>query len=255
MNRIIKFVVLDIVKNKIVLTYAILLAVLTWSIFSLEDNSSKGILTLLNVTLLTVPLVSIIFSTIYIYNCSEFVDLLVSQPIGRNKIWKSLFIGLASSLISAFLLGAGIPIFIYAPFSVACIMVGAGCLITLIFVAIAFFSSVITRDKAKGIGIAIMLWLFFTMLFDGLVLFVLFQFANYPIEQAMVIISMFSPIDIARILILLQLDVSALLGYTGAVFKAFFGTELGLAVSLLVLFIWAIVPFKISLTKFKNKDL
>jgi Cu-processing system permease protein len=246
---------LDIVKNKIVLSYAILLSVLTWSVFTLEDNSSKGILTLLNVTLLTVPLVSIIFSTIYIYNSSEFIDLLVSQPIGRSKIWKSLFIGLSSSLIGAFLLGAGIPIFIYAPFSVACIMVATGCLITLVFVAIAFFSSVITRDKAKGIGIAIMLWLFFTMLFDGLVLFILFQFADYPIEQAMVIITMFSPIDIARILILLQLDISALLGYSGAVFKAFLGTEIGLLVAILVLFIWAIVPFKMSLIKFKKKDL
>ena len=118
MNRIIKFVILDIVKNKIVLAYAILLAAITWSIFSLEDNSSKGILTLLNVILLTVPLVSIIFSTIYIYNSSEFIDLLVSQPIKRNKIWTSLFIGLSSSLIIAFLLGAGIPIFLFAPLQI-----------------------------------------------------------------------------------------------------------------------------------------
>lgn len=255
MTRIIKFVMLDIVKNKIVLMYSLLLAVLTWSVFSLEDNSAKGILTLLNVTLLTVPLVSIIFSTIYIYNSSEFIDLLVSQPIERSKIWKSLFVGLSSSLIIAFLLGAGIPIFVYAPFSVASIMVGVGCLITMVFVSIAFFSCVFMHDKAKGIGTSIMLWLFFTMLFDGIMLFTLFQFSDYPIEKALITIIMFSPIDIARILILLQLDVSALLGHTGAVFKAFFGTEIGLIVSLLVLIVWAILPFKISLQKFKKKDL
>ena len=109
MNRIIKFVMLDIVKNKIVLTYAILLAVLSWSVFSLEDNSAKGLLTLLNVMLLTVPLVSIIFSTIYIYNSSEFIELLVSQPIKRSKIWISLFLGLCLALITAFFVGVGIP--------------------------------------------------------------------------------------------------------------------------------------------------
>lgn len=255
MSRIIKFVILDIVKNKIVLAYAILLAAITWSIFSLEDNSSKGILTLLNVILLTVPLVSIIFSTIYIYNSSEFIDLLVSQPIKRNKIWTSLFVGLSSSLIMAFLLGAGIPIFLFAPFSISSIMIGTGSLITIVFVAIACFSSVVTRDKAKGIGLAIMLWLYFTMLFDGIILFILFQFADYPIEEAMVIISMLSPIDIARILILLQLDVSALLGYTGAVFKAFLGTQLGIITSFLVLVLWAFFPFYFSLIKFKKKDL
>ena len=63
MLRIIKFVMQDIVKNKIVLFYTLLLALLSWGIFGLEDNNSKGILTLLNVILLNVPLVSIIFST------------------------------------------------------------------------------------------------------------------------------------------------------------------------------------------------
>ena len=68
MNRIGKFIVLDILKNKIILVYTLILAVLSWGVFSLEDNSTKGLLTLLNVVLLTVPLVSVIFSTIYIYS-------------------------------------------------------------------------------------------------------------------------------------------------------------------------------------------
>ena len=87
MNRIIKFIILDIIGNKIVLVYTLILAALSWGIFSVEDNTSKGILTLLNVILLTVPLVSIIFSTIYLYNSSEFIELLLSQPIRRSKIW------------------------------------------------------------------------------------------------------------------------------------------------------------------------
>lgn len=112
MNRIVKFIILDILKNKIVLVYTILLAVLSWGVFSLEDNSSKGILTLLNVILLTVPLVSVIFSTIYLYNSAEFIELLLSQPIRRSKIWWSLFFGLSLSLLLSFMLGAGIPILI-----------------------------------------------------------------------------------------------------------------------------------------------
>ncbi|MBP9689426.1 MAG: ABC transporter permease subunit [Bacteroidia bacterium] len=255
MNRIIKFVMLDIVKNKIVLTYAILLAVLSWSVFSLEDNSAKGLLTLLNVMLLTVPLVSIIFSTIYIYNSSEFIELLVSQPIKRSKIWISLFLGLCLALITAFFVGVGIPLLIYAPLNIGLIFILTGFLITIIFIAIAFLSAVIARDKAKGIGMAIMLWLFFTLLFDGLVLFLLFQLAEYPIEQAMVLITMLSPVDIARILILLQLDISALLGYTGAIFKAFYGSENGIIITFIILLIWAAIPFWISLKKFNNKDL
>lgn len=255
MNRIIKFIVLDILKNKIVLVYTIILSILSWSVFSLEDNSTKGLLTLLNVILLTVPLVSVVFSTIYIYNSSEFIELLLSQPIKRSKIWWSLFFGLSASLLLSFFIGTGIPILFYAPPDVGLIMLLVGFFITTVFVAIAFLSSIITRDKAKGIGIAIMLWLFFALLFDGLVLFVLFQFSDYPIEKIMVAITAFNPIDLARILILLHMDVSAMMGYTGAIFKDFFGTSLGIAFAFFILFLWIIIPFWISLLKFKRKDL
>lgn len=255
MNRIVAFVILDILKNKIVLVYASLLAVLSWTIFALEDNTAKGALSMLNILLLIVPLFSVIFSTIYTYNSSEYIDLLVSQPIKRAKVWCSLFLGLILALVIAFIAGAGIPILIFAPLVTALTMLGVGVLVTLVFIAIALWSAVFTRDKAKGIGVSILLWLFFTMLFDGIVLFLLFQLSDYPIEHTMVGITLLSPIDIARILVLLQLDVSALLGYTGAIFREFFGNFFGMLIAFSALLIWTAIPFLFSLLKFKNKDL
>jgi Cu-processing system permease protein len=255
MFRIVKIILLDILKNKIVLGYTFILALLSWSSFGLEDNSAKGLLTILNVILFTVPLVSVLFSTIYLYNSSEFIELLLSQPIKRKKIWLSLFLGLSLSMILAFVLGAGIPLLINAPDIVGMMMLIVGCLISLVFVALAFLSSILTRDKAKGIGIAIMTWLYFALLFDGMVLFLLFQLSDYPIEHAMVGITALSPIDLARIQILLHLDVSAMMGYTGAIFKDFFGTSLGLIASFLLLCLWVIIPFLLSLKKFNKKDL
>lgn len=255
MNRIVKFIILDILKNKIILIYSLLLAILSWSVFSLEDNSTKGILTLLNVVLLTVPLVSIIFSTIYVYNSSEFIELLLSQPIQRRKIWCSIFLGLSFSLVLSFLLGAGIPILLFAPNSIGLMMTVVGCLVTIIFASIALLSSILTRDKAKGIGFSILLWLFFSLLFDGLILFILFQLSDYPIEKAMIPVTALNPIDLARILILLHLDVSAMMGYTGAIFKDFFGTTSGIIVAFGVLLLWIAIPFRLSLSRFKRKDL
>lgn len=255
MIRILKFVIIDILKNKVVVFYTLMLALFSWSAFSLEDNSTKGVLTLLNIILLTVPLVSILFSTIYIYNSGEFIELLASHPIKRKKIWNSLFFGLAISLVTAFLLGAGIPIFLFADMGKAIMMLAVGTLITVIFVAIAFFSAIMSRDKAKGIGVSILLWLYFALLFDGMVLFLTFQFSDYPIEKGMVVLAAFSPIDMARILMLLQLDVSAMMGYTGAIFKNFFGTSGGLVISFFILFLWIFIPYRISLSKFRNKNL
>lgn len=255
MNRIVRYVIVDILRNRIVIFYAIILALFSWSTFSLEDNSSKGLLTLLNIILLTVPLVSILFSTIYLYNSNDFIELLVSHPLKRSKIWMSLFIGLVISLCLAFLAGAGLPILYFADWAKAIMMISVGTLITIIFIAIAFLSAILFRDKAKGIGISILLWLYFALLFDGIVLFLLFQFAEYPIEKIMVIVSAFSPVDLSRILMLLQLDESAMMGYTGAIFKNFFGTSLGLVLSFVLLLAWVFLPFFISFKKFNTKDL
>lgn len=255
MNKIIKYVITDILRNKIVVIYTLFLLVASFSVFSLEDNSSKGLLSLLNIILIVVPLVSIIFSTIYLYNSAEFIELLVSQPLKRKSIWLSLFIGLASSLSIAFLIGAGIPVLIYQANTIGLTMIGTGILLSIIFVAIALLATVRTRDKAKGIGAAIMLWLYFSLLFDGLVLFLLFQFADYPMEKPMIALSALNPIDLSRILILLQLDVSAMMGYTGAVFKDFFGTYMGFIFSIVVLLFWIILPVWVSTRKFNTKDL
>ncbi len=255
MKRIVKFIILDILKNKIILFYTVLLSILSWSVFSLEDNNTKGLLSLLNVVLLTVPLFAIVFSTIYLYNSAEFIELLLSQPIRRSKIWSSLFLGLTLSLLLAYFIGAGIPILIYSPPDVGFMMLIVGFFVSTVFVSLAFLASIITRDKAKGIGISILLWLFFTLLFDGLILFMMFQLVEYPIEKMMVVFTAFNPVDLSRILILLHLDVSVMLGYTGAVFKDLFGTKMGLFFAFIVLLLWAIVPFYISLIKFKNKDL
>jgi Cu-processing system permease protein len=255
MKQLVKIILSDILKNKIVIIYTLILAILSWSSFALEDNSSKGLLTILNVILFTVPLVSILFTTIYLYNSSEFIELLLSQPIKRKKIWMSLYLGLSIAMTLAFFIGAGIPLLLNSPNVVGAMMLIIGNLISIIFVSLAFLSTIITRDKAKGIGIAIMTWLYFALLFDGIVLFLLFQLSDYPIENAMVIITGLSPIDLARILMLLYLDVSAMMGYTGAIFKEFFGTAYGLIISFLLLCLWALIPFLISIRKFRLKDL
>jgi Cu-processing system permease protein len=255
MKKIIKYVIIDILRNRIVLAYTGFLLLLSLSIFNLEDNSAKGLLSLLNIVLIIVPLVSILFSSIYVYNSAEFLELLVSQPLKRNTIWLSIFSGLACSLSLAFFVGVGVPVLLYEFTATGLIMLSVGLLLSVIFVAIAMLATVKTRDKAKGIGVSILLWLYFSLLFDGLVLFLLFQFADYPLEKAMIGMSALNPIDLSRILVLLKMDVSALMGFSGAVFKDFFGTSSGLVVSFLVLLLWIIVPAWLSTRRFNRKDL
>ena len=71
----------------------------------------------------------------------------------------------------------------------------------------------------------------------------------------MIGVSAFNPIDLSRIIILLRLDVSALMGYTGAVFKLFLGDLTGFFVAFGSLLLWILIPLGISLRKFIKKDL
>ena len=114
MNKIARFIFFDILKNKIIIFYTLLLFIISWSVLGLEGNFTKATISLLNVVLLVVPLVSIIFSTIYVYNSGQFIELLLSQPVPRTKIWFNIFMGLSGALILAFLIGCGIPILLYS---------------------------------------------------------------------------------------------------------------------------------------------
>jgi Cu-processing system permease protein len=255
MKKIIKYVWLDILRSRTIIGYTVLLALISFSVFNLESNSAKGILTLLNLVLIIVPLVSIVFATIYLYNAAEFIELLVAQPLPRGQLWLSMYTGLAMALSVAFLAGCGVPVLLYAPDTTGFTLLLTGWALSLIFVAIAMLSAVLTRDKARGIGWAVLLWFYFTLIYDGLILFLLFQFMDYPMEKPMIAFSLLNPVDLARIMILLKLDVSVLMGATSAVFRDFFGGLGGTAVAATVLLLWTAAPLWVSLRNFKRKDL
>ena len=112
----------------------------------------------------------------------------------------------------------------------------------------------IEKNKIKGFGYAILLWLFLAMIYDGIFLMSLILFEDYPLDKLSLVGTMLNPIDLSRTLILLKLDISALLGYTGAIFKQFFGTSFGLIVSFIMLTAWVILPVLRITYKSKKKD-
>jgi Cu-processing system permease protein len=123
-----------------------------------------------------------------------------------------------------------------------------------VFTAIAFLITVLQDDKAKGLGFSILIWLILTVIYDGMVLLIVYYFEDYPLEKAMIALSIINPIDLARILFLIKFNISALMGYTGAVFQNFFGSMLGVVLSILFLLIWIFVPVYFSTKSFLKKD-
>jgi Cu-processing system permease protein len=221
----------------------------------MEENSSKAMLSLLNIVLIVVPLISLVFATIHYYNSYEFIELMLSQPMSRTKILLSEFSGVSFSLVAAFLIGVGIPILFYSFDATGVALVFTGVALTMIFSSIAFYASVKSRDKARGIGVALLLWFYFALIFDGLILMILFAFSDYPLEKLTLLLSSLNPIDLGRIFIMLKMDVSALMGYTGALYKDFFGSVSGMLYTMGVMFVWMAIPLFLAVRAFKRKDL
>ena len=255
MLKISRYVLYDIVRNKVTLAYTLFLLVVSMSLFQMEEQGSKAVMSLSNIVLIVVPLVSMVFSTIHWYNSYEFIELLLTQPLSRNKVLLSEYTGVSSSLVAAFLVGVGVPVVLYQFDATGLALLLIGSLLTFVFTSLAFFTSVQSRDKAKGIGVALMLWFYFALIYDGLVLLVLFSFSDYPLERLTLLLSSLNPIDLGRIFLMLQMDISALMGYTGATYKDFFGSSLGLFYTIGIMVLWILVPLLLALRSFNRRDI
>jgi Cu-processing system permease protein len=255
MLKLSRYVVYDILRSKVILAYTLFLFIVSFSMFRMEDNSSKALLSLLNIVLIVLPLVSLVFTTIHYYNSYEFIELMLAQPMSRTRILLSEYAGVSLSLLSSFFVGVGIPLLIFSPDDTGLALLFTGFTLTLVFTSIAFFTSVIARDKARGIGFALLMWFYFTLIYDGLLLLILFNFSDYPLEKLTLVFSAFNPIDLGRIFIMLKMDISALMGYTGALYKDFFGSGTGMLFTTGIMLLWIILPLWLAVRNFKKKDL
>lgn len=259
MFKILKYGFFDLMRSRWSYIYFLFYLILGFILLFLNQDVSKAVITLLNIIIVLTPLIGTLFGVMYYYNSREFIELLLSQPIKRRNIFLGQYFGISISLSFSLVVGLGIPFLAYGLFGSAeifnfftLLIIGAS--LTFIFVALAYILALLFEDRIKGFGLAIISWLFFAVIYDGLFLILLLVFDDYPLDQFALFATIFNPIDLSRILILLKLDISALLGYTGAVFQDFFGTEFGMIFSISLLLIWILLPTLTIVYIAKRKD-
>lgn len=255
MFKLTKFVIQDLLRNWIILLYTAFLLLSGFGFFFLEGQEGKAIVGILNLVLLVVPMVTIIFSTIYYYNMYEFIVLLLAQPLERKTVLGSIYLGLSLSFGVALLVGLGLPLMLMHPSAVSVILLLVSLMLTLIFIALAILAGIWAKDKARGMGIALLLWVYFVLIFDGIILMLMYNFSDYPIERGVLFITFLNPVDLGRILVLMQTQAAALMGYSGAIFNKFFTEWWGIAGSIFILILWAVIPVSFSFRMFRHKDL
>jgi Cu-processing system permease protein len=257
--KIARYEIRDVIRSRWLIGYTLFFLLITDALFRFGGGGEKALLSLVNVVLLLIPLVAIVFSTVYLYAAREFIELLLAQPIKRRQVFTGLYIGLTLPLSLGFVAAVCIPFILHRgvsnaqPGTFAALLL-AGIALTFIFTALAFLIVARTEDRMKGLGLAVALWLFLAVLYDGLVLLLISVLADHSIEQLLLGLMVANPMDLARVALLLQFDVAALLGYTGAVMQKFFGRSMGVAVTSLALAIWVLAPLLGGMRAFQKKD-
>ncbi len=259
-RRVLSSQLRNVIRSRWMAGHTVLLLGVTILLLRFGGSGARALLSLVNLVLLLVPLVSVVFGTLYVYNAREFIELLLAQPVKRGAVYLGLFGGLAIPQVATLLVGVGGPLALQAVREPAIVrplvmLLGVGICLTLVFTAFALCVAVLVDERSRGFGVALLVWLGCTVIYDGLILLVVTLFRDYPLETPVLILTFLNPVDLARVVLLLTFDVAILMGYTGTLFAEMFGTGLGIAVAFGVLLGCAAVPLMAGFRWFGRKDL
>jgi Cu-processing system permease protein len=257
--KIMTYEVSGLFRSKWLLFMGLFLAFFSEMLLYLEFDIIQVLLSLMNIIFLMIPLLCLVIGLNDFYHSKEYIELLLAQPIDRKSIWIGKVLGQVVSLCVVFTLSLGAPFLLnYSLLSghVADVirLIVINSVHIFIFMTLSTVIATCFDDRSKGLGIALLVWLALTLVYDILILIFIMLFNDYPFEPFLIWIMMFNPIDLGRILMLLNMEVSAIMGHTGAIFQDFIGSEIGRILPGLMLFGWMLIPFLLGIKVFKEKD-
>lgn len=249
------------IRNRWLLVYAASFFIFSSLIAYLgAENPLQASASLLNLVLLLVPLFSLVFGSLSFSESLPFQEVLVSLPISRRSIFLGKWIGLGAGLSLSFLIGMGAGLFFQVNlagqgWTSLILLLFLGLLLTFVFLGLAFLVASLTRRRELLFVWVLLLWFFLFVLYDVLVISVVLVFGDYPLEWPMLGMIFLNPIDLARVLLALQIDLAAMMNYSGALFQKYLGTTFGMMLGFSSLFLWILIPSWFALKRFEKRDL
>jgi Cu-processing system permease protein len=261
---------LDSIRNRWVLGYGVILALLGLAAASAGLDGSAGLAlqtfgrttaTLMNLCLLFAPIVAVLTGAAAIAGEQDrgTLEMLLAQPIARTRLLLAKYVGLFASLTIATVAGfapAGIliattsgPSFLgyYLLFPAIATTLGAAML------GVGMLISVSSRTGVQAQGTAVLVWFGCVLLYDLLLIGTL---SLSGMSVGLIAASLVAnPVDAARVLGVLALEPDLyLLGPAGAYLAVRF-TRAGAALWLIgSLAFWIIGPLAVSLWRFRVKS-
>ena len=253
---------LDAIRNRWFFFFAILFIILDSTvsysgITNIGDRTFlKPAVSLLNLSLILVPLMALIMGANSFTGAKESWELLLIQPISRREAILGKYLGLGMAITTTLILGfisAGLILILnigYGEIGHFLLLILLSILLSLVFISIASLTSIVLGEKAKSIGFSFMLWFWFVIIYDFILVGI-----TLAVGEVIIALLFLNPADIVRTTFLTSLGSAALIGPAGAVLYNTFGSLIGMILSLIVLICWILLPLIVALFIFERKDI
>lgn len=184
--------------------------------------------------------------------------LLMTYPVSHNQLLLGKFLGQASIISLATIVGFGSAgVLLSLSLGVAevvpsfSLFILTSVLLGLAFISLAYIISLAVSEKSKAAGIALIVWLFFVLVFDLTLLALLVGVEEGLTQSGLVQLMMFNPADLFRLINLSALSSSDVNGVLAVAIDSTYSTT----TLLLIMLAWIVLPLGIAMTMFRNKTL
>ncbi|MHB1051102.1 MAG: ABC transporter permease [Bacteroidota bacterium] len=230
--------------------------------FSGMQTFTRTSVSILNLVLYIVPLISLVMGTISFTGDKGSMELLYSQPVSRAEVMigkiLGLFFSITLSMISGFFVAGALIATVndaegliqYSMFVLLSLM------LALVFLCIAVVVATMYRRKSKAFGVALFLWFFYVLFYDLIAVAGSVMFSGQSANRFLFLSLFGNPVDMVRVAGLIILDNVTIFGAAGAALLRFLG---GSSVSIIVLtaamILWVGIPVYISNRMLKKQDI
>ena len=258
-------------RNRWVVSFAALFAGLTLAIayFGMVTSGYAGFqdftrtsASLVNAGGFLIPLFALVLGVFSFVTHPEYLELLVTQPVSRLRVLLGRYLGLSLTVLGAALLGFGLPGVIIAiaagPEGALRYLAVIGYLsvLALAFTGLALLVTLLARRRQIALGVALGVWIFYELIYGVIMLASTLYLPASVLKTTLVVGLLGNPVDLARVLSLLQVGGPHLFGPAGATLVKLTGSVgVATAVGLVGLLLWVVVPLFISVKLFKRQNL
>ncbi len=258
-------------RNRWVVSFALLFAILTLLLayFGMVTSGYAGFqdftrtaASIINLGGFLIPLFAMLLGVFSFITNQDYFEILVTQPVSRSKVLLGRYLGLLLTILGASLLGFGLPgVLIALVIGVVgaqsyLLVVVYSMMLAMVFTGLSVLISLVARRRQIALGIALGVWVFYELVYGMIMLGTTLYLPPNVLKTVLPAGLMGNPVDIARVLSLLQVGGPHLYGPAGATLVKLTGsTAMATVFGLFGLLGWIVIPVVVSMKIFERQNL